>query len=154
MKSCDELAVGHTVAYIIKNKYSVLWNYCITNVFVWENDTTSYFSACLKLVRVGKWEEFKLRTLLYVFIDCSGIFFVFFITKFVFLLFSFLFIDKVSNFCNRILTNQTQELASQNCQWNCMLHIKLNNKQISKELHKNNFTVKCIRKHLWFLKKK
>ena len=30
------------------------------------------------------------------------------------------FYGKVSNFCNRILTNQKQELMSRNCQWNCM----------------------------------
>ena len=29
--------------------------------------------------------------------------------------------DEVSNFCNRILTNQKQELVVRNCQWNCMI---------------------------------
>ena len=32
-------------------------------------------------------------------------------------LFSF---DKVSNFCNKLLTNQKLELVMRNCQWNCM----------------------------------
>ena len=31
------------------------------------------------------------------------------------------FSDKVSNFRNRILTNQKRELVVSNCQWNCML---------------------------------
>ena len=30
------------------------------------------------------------------------------------------FFDEVSNFCNRILTNQKRELVVSNCQWNCM----------------------------------
>ena len=30
------------------------------------------------------------------------------------------FFDKVSNFRNRILTNQKRELVVSNCQWNCM----------------------------------
>ena len=32
-----------------------------------------------------------------------------------------LYFDKVSNFSNRILTNQKPELVIKNCQWNCML---------------------------------
>ena len=44
----------------------------------------------------------------------------FFIIKFVFLSFSFHFFDEVSNFRNRILTNQKRELMVSNCQWNCM----------------------------------
>ena len=30
------------------------------------------------------------------------------------------FFDEVSNFCNRILTNQKRELVVSNCQWNCI----------------------------------
>ena len=30
------------------------------------------------------------------------------------------FFDEVSNFCNRILSNQKHELMVSNCQWNCM----------------------------------
>ena len=44
----------------------------------------------------------------------------FFIIKFVFLSFSFHFFDEVSNFRNRISTNQKRELMVSNCQWNCM----------------------------------
>ena len=55
-------------------------------------------------------------------------FFLFFIIKFVFLSFSFLsffflfffFLDEVSNFRNRILTNQKRELVVSNCPLNCI----------------------------------
>ena len=43
-----------------------------------------------------------------------------FIIKFVLLSFSFHFFDEVSNFRNRISTNQKRELMVSNCQWNCM----------------------------------
>ena len=95
MKICAELAVEQTAAYNVKSKYSVLWNYSITNMFVWENDTTSYFSACLNFGAcyiMGKWGEFKLTTLIYVFINSFGILCFFFIRKFVFLLFLFIFL--------------------------------------------------------------
>ena len=61
---------------------------------------------------------------------CNLILFLFFIIKFVFLSFSFLsffflfflffFLDEVSNFRNRILTNQKRELVVSNCQLNCI----------------------------------
>ena len=58
---------------------------------------------------------------------CYLMLFLFFITKFVFLSFSFLsfflsffFFDEVSNFRNRILTNQKRELVVSNCQLNCI----------------------------------
>ena len=35
----------------------------------------------------------------------------------------FSFFDEVSNFRNRILTNQKPELVIRNCQWNCMLEL-------------------------------
>ena len=47
-------------------------------------------------------------------------FLLFFVIKFVFLSFSFLVFDKVSNFRNRILTNQKYELVVSSCQWTCM----------------------------------
>ena len=49
------------------------------------------------------------------------VFFLFFITKFVFLPFSCLLLIKVPNFHHRILTNQKHELVVSNCQRNCML---------------------------------
>ena len=67
-----------------------------------------------------QWGEFKLNTLLYVFIYFFSTFLLFFIINFLVLSFSFLFFDEVSNFRNRILTNQKHELVVSNCQWNCM----------------------------------
>ena len=49
---------------------------------------------------------------------CYLMLFLFFIIKFVFL--SFFFFDEVSNFRNRILTNQKRELVVSNCQLNCI----------------------------------
>lgn len=94
MKNCAELAVEQTAAYNVKNKYSVLWNYNITNMFVWENDTTSYFSACLNFGAcyiMGKWGEFKLTTLIYVFINSFGIFCFFYQKICVFIIFIYFF---------------------------------------------------------------
>ena len=62
--------------------------------------------------------------LLYFYIYFFCIFLLFFIIKFVFLSFLFLFfMIKVSNFRNRILTNQKRELVVSNCQRNCMIVI-------------------------------
>ena len=49
---------------------------------------------------------------------CYLMLFLFFIIKFVFL--SFFFFDEVSNFRNRILTNQKRELVVSNCQLKCI----------------------------------
>ena len=75
------------------------------SVFLWQNNTTSCFSVPLKfgaLYITGQWGRFRIKRLIYVFIYFFGILLLFFIIKFVFLLFSFLFFDEVSNFCNRI----------------------------------------------------
>ena len=48
-------------------------------------------------------------------------FLLFFIIKIVFLSFLFVFFEEVSNFRNRILTNQKRELMVFDCQWNCMV---------------------------------
>ena len=47
--------------------------------------------------------------------------FVVFHQKIVFLSFSFIFFDEVSNFRNRILTTQKPEMRT--CQWNCVISI-------------------------------
>ena len=46
-------------------------------------------------------------------------FLLFFIKKFVFIIFISFFVE-ASNFRNRKLNNQKQELGIRNCQWNCM----------------------------------
>ena len=57
----------------------------------------------------------------------SGIFVVVFHHKiFVFIIF-ISFFDEISNFPNRVLTDQKNELLVSNCQWNCMKkHSKFN----------------------------
>ena len=61
-----------------------------------------------------------MHTMLYVYIYFVNIFFLFFINKNVFSLFSFHLYDEISNICNRILANQKPEQVIKNCQWNCM----------------------------------
>ena len=58
--------------------------------------------------------------LLYVFLYFLALFDVFHHKVCVVIIF-ISFFDKVSNFHNRILTNQKQELVIRNCQWNYML---------------------------------
>ena len=43
----------------------------------------------------------------------------FFFQKKTAIIFISFFFDEVSNFRNRILTNQKQEYVMKNCQWNC-----------------------------------
>ena len=74
--------------------------------------------------------------LFYVFIYFFCILFLVFHHKVcVFIIFFFVF-DEVSNFCNRTLINQKQELVIWNCQWNCI--------QISFSLKKERFWLSNI----------
>ena len=57
----------------------------------------------------------------YTYIYFLGIFLLFYIKKYAFIIF-YSFSDAVSNFCNRILTNQKSEQVIRNCQRNCMLY--------------------------------
>ena len=80
------------------------------------------FSVCLKFGAyyiTAQWDEFIKKMLLNTVIHFLGFFLLFFIMKFVFYHF-ISFFDEVSNFCNRILTNQKHELVVSNCQRNCM----------------------------------
>ena len=66
----------------------------LQSVFVWQNNTTSYFSVPLKFGAfyiTGQPRGFRIKTLIYVFIYFFGILLLFFLMKFVFLLFSFLY---------------------------------------------------------------
>ena len=73
------------------------------------------------ILRVCSSTEFKIKTLFYVFINFFWHFLLSFIIKIVIILIPFF--DEVSNFRNRTLTNQKQELVVQNCQWNCMFFV-------------------------------
>ena len=98
-----------------------IWIIC-KSMFIWQNDTTSYFSISLKFRAcyiTGQSGDFQIKTLLYIFIYFFGYFFVFCHKISVFIIFNSFF-DEVSNFHNRILANQKHELAVSNCQRNCM----------------------------------
>ena len=59
----------------------------------------------------------------------------------IFISFFFFFFDEVSNFRNRILTNQKQEFAVQSCQWNCLPQYFLNWNITLRLLHRFDFTL-------------
>ena len=71
-----------------------------------------------------QWDEFRVKNASLSLNVLFWHFLIFFIKKLVFIIFISLS-DKESNFCNRILTNQKPDLAIRNCQWNCMLLIKI-----------------------------
>ena len=107
----------------------------ILSVFFWPNIATSYFSVSLKfgaLCITGQWDGFRIKRQFffifyffkkdkdYVCIYFFGILLLFFIIKFVYLLFSFRFLMNIKLSQQNTRTNQKQEFAVQNCQWNCM----------------------------------
>ena len=71
-----------------------------------------------------QWDEFRVKNASLSLNVLFWHFLIFFIKKLAFIIFISLS-DKESNFCNRILTNQKPDLAIRNCQWNCMLLIKI-----------------------------
>ena len=91
------------------------------SAFHWQFLITNIFSVSLQhhrsLGRVQSKEYYFVFT--YIFF---GILLLFFIKIIV-----FSFLNKVSNFCNRILTSQKLELVNWwnwwNCQWNCMFYV-------------------------------
>ena len=98
----------------------------LLSVFHWQFLITFIFSVSLKFRacyitgqrrQVQSKECYFMHT--YTFVE----FFCFSSKKIWFLSFSFLFLIiklQVSNFRNRISTNQKSELVIRNCQWNCM----------------------------------
>ena len=80
---------------------------CLTPLHQTINETMPFFSVSLKFEAcyiMGQWSEFITKTPLYVFIYLFSIFLLFPILKFVFLSFSFLVFDEVSNFHKNRLT--------------------------------------------------
>ena len=69
--------------------------------------------------------------LLHIMTNFLAIFVLFLVITFVFFIIFISIFDEVSNFLNRILTNQKQEFVIRNCQWNCIL---------GKEFFQNAFT--------------
>ena len=69
----------------------------------------------------GQWDKFKVKKATL----CEPVFFVFFSSKnYVFIIFIY-FLDEVSNFRKRTLTNQKPELVIRNCSWNCIYLISM-----------------------------
>ena len=66
-----------------------------------------------------------------------------FIIKFVLLSFHFVF-DEISDFRNRLLTNQKRKQVVQNCQWKCMFDI---NVEVLVQKSIQGFHLKKMMKH-------
>ena len=73
---------------------------------------------------MSQWGGFRIKTVICVFIYFFAGFFSSWNLCFYYI--NFFFLDEVSNFRDRILTNQKQEFLVQNCQWNCMHQYFLN----------------------------
>ena len=80
------------------------------------------FSKVLSSYITGQWGRFTVKnTTLSSYINFLGIFCFFYNKNCVYIIFiSFLMKVEVSNFHNRLLTNQRPEQVIINCQWNCM----------------------------------
>ena len=76
------------------------------------------FRACYI---TGQWGEFRVKNATICLHILFWYFFVVFHHKICVFIIFISFFDKVSNFCNRILTNQKRELVVSNCRRNCML---------------------------------
>ena len=102
---------------------------CTLLVFLWECVplTISYQLYILHLSKIWSmlyhepvgWVQNKECNFMFTYVFLTH-FLLFFIIKFVFLLFSFLFLIKYQNSVT-VLTNQKQELVKRNCRWNCVL---------------------------------
>ena len=92
--------------------------------------TISYHLYFLRICKVwsmlhqGQWNEFRIKKAILCLYILFSLFFSFFIKNCVFII-SISFLDEVSNFRNRILTNQKPKLVMRNCQWNFMLTLIL-----------------------------
>ena len=82
-------------------------------------------SKVWSILHHGSVWQVRKKMLLNAFKYFFGCLLLFFIIKFVFFIIFISFSDKVSNYRNRILTNQKRELVVSNCQWNCLLRNQL-----------------------------
>ena len=89
-------------------------------MFIWQNDTNIFSLSPWNLEHESVWLVHK-KMLFNTFMYFFGIFFFVFHHKICVFIIFISFSDKVSNFRNRILTNQKRELVVSNCQLNCML---------------------------------
>ena len=104
-----------------------------SSVFVWQNDTTSYFSMSLSLkfgacYITAQWGRVQggNTTLCFHLLCRHFVVVVVFHHKICVSIIFNSFLDKASNFCYRILTNQKQKFVVKNCQWKCMPQYFLN----------------------------
>ena len=93
------------------------------SAFVGQNNTTSKFlrlSKVWSILQHGSVDRVQNKeySILYAFFYFFKFFDVFHYKICVFII-STSFFDRISNFRNRILTNQKQVLLVRNCQWNC-----------------------------------
>ena len=112
-------------------KERLLWRQCTLemttcsrhkSVLHWQFLITYFFlriSKVCSLLITGEWGEFRMKNVICIYIYFYGISSLGFLKEIDFQ--SVLIPDEVSNFCNRMLTNQKQELVIRNCQWNCMI---------------------------------
>ena len=94
---------------LLKHRKRVIWK----SVFVWQNDTNIFYllpKVWSTLHHGSVWPVHKKKCYLMLLCTFFGIF-LFFIMKFIFII--FIFLEQVSNFRKR-------ELVVSNCQWNCV----------------------------------
>ena len=105
-RPCNRVFMERKILQItVKRSQSSLW---IPGRLLW-------FTICSGLI----WDLSQNRMLLYITIYFLSIFFVVFHQNFVFIIFISV-LDELSNFGNRISTNQKPEYVIRNCQRNCM----------------------------------
>ena len=115
-----------------------LVNSFTSSVFIWQNDTTSYFSVSLKskvwsMLHHGSVTVSSRQKHYFMFSSTLSTFFIAVVVVVVVVAVVIVFhhkicvsiifnsfLDVASNFCNRILTNQKQEFVVENYQWKCM----------------------------------
>ena len=114
--------------FSVSAKRVSLWSMIMCDTIIvpnWQFPVTCTFSVSLNFEAyqiTGQWGEFRVKNAAL----CLHILFLAFVVVVVFLQTTCIFIiiiyifDKVSNFRNRILTNQKSQLVITNWRWNCM----------------------------------
>ena len=106
--------------------YATYWIY--RNVFHRQFFTYYIFFVSLKFgacYTTGQWSEFRVKNATLCL--CILFFRIFLLSIVIVVFFSFSFFDKVSNYRNKILTNQKTEWVIRSCKWNCMIDLSYNN---------------------------
>ena len=112
-------------------------------MFHWQILTNYIFSGSLMLGAcyiTGQWNDFRVTNGTLCYIHLFGIYCCFFIKKCGFIILISLF-HEVSNFCNRISTNQKPKLEEVNCQWNSMKNISCLDFKTQLRAWKTNYSI-------------